>query len=136
MLQKSFGIVLHSIKYNDVSNIVDIYTERSGRASFLVKLPRSKKATVKSVLFQPLSIIEFEADYRTTSNLHRIKEAKSFYPFSSLPMIHINRLLLFLLRSFYIVRFVKRLKTSLCLHICSILFNGLMSRIKALQIFI
>ena len=85
MLQKSFGIVLHSIKYNDVSNIVDIYTERSGRASFLVKLPRSKKATVKSVLFQPLSIIEFEADYRPTSNLHRVKEAKSFYPFSSLP---------------------------------------------------
>jgi len=85
MLQKNRGIVLHSIKYNDNSNIVEIYTELSGRASFLVNLPRSKKSAVKSVLFQPLSIIEFEADYRPTSNLHRVKEAKSYYPFSSLP---------------------------------------------------
>ncbi len=85
MLQKTIGIVLHSIKCNDTSNIVDIYNELSGRASFLVKLPRSKKSAVKSVLFQPLSIIELEAEFRPTSNLHRVKEAKSYYPFSSLP---------------------------------------------------
>lgn len=85
MLQKTRGIVLHSMKYNDNSNIVEIYTELSGRASFLVNLPRSKKSAVKSVLFQPLSIIEMEADYRPTSSLHRVKEAKSYYPFSSLP---------------------------------------------------
>lgn len=85
MLQKTIGVVLHSIKYNDTSNIVEIYTELSGRTSFLVKLPRSKKSGVKSVLFQPLSIIELEAEYRPTSNLHRVKEARSYYPFSSLP---------------------------------------------------
>ena len=34
------GIVLHTLKYNDTSNIVDIYTEQVGRASFLVKIPR------------------------------------------------------------------------------------------------
>jgi DNA repair protein RecO (recombination protein O) len=85
MLQKNIGVVLHSTKYNDTSNIVEIYTELSGRASFLVNLPRSKKSAVKSVLFQPLSIIELEADYRPTSTLHRVKEAKSYYPFSSLP---------------------------------------------------
>ncbi len=64
MLQKTKGIVLHTLKYNDTSIIVDIYTELSGRASFLVAVPRSRKAAVKSVLFQPLSFIEFEADYR------------------------------------------------------------------------
>ena len=51
MLQKTVGIVLHVLKYNDTSNIVEMYTELSGRASFLVTVPRSKKATVKSVLF-------------------------------------------------------------------------------------
>lgn len=51
MLQKTKGIVLHTLKYNDTSIIVDIYTELSGRASFLVAVPRSRKATVKSVLF-------------------------------------------------------------------------------------
>lgn len=85
MLQKNVGIVLHSLKYNDTSNIVDIYTEHTGRASFIVPVPRSRKAAVKSVLFQPLSIIEFEADFRPNTTLYKIKEAKSFYPFTSLP---------------------------------------------------
>ena len=61
MLQKTKGIVLHTLKYNDTSIIVDMYTELSGRASFLVTVPRSRKAAVKSVLFQPLSFIELEA---------------------------------------------------------------------------
>ena len=85
MLQKTKGIVLHTLKYNDTSIIVDMYTELSGRTSFLVPVPRSRKAAVKSVLFQPLSFIEFEADYRPNTTLYRVKEAKSFYPFTSIP---------------------------------------------------
>ena len=85
MEQKITGIVLHTLKYNDTSNIVDIYTEQSGRASFLVKIPRSRKSGVQTVLFQPLSIIEVEADVRPTNGLHRVREAKSLYPFRSLP---------------------------------------------------
>ncbi len=85
MLQKTRGIVLHTLKYNDASMIVDMYTDLMGRASFLVPIPRSKKALVKSVLFRPLAFIEFEADYRPNATLHRVKEAKTFYPFSSIP---------------------------------------------------
>ena len=36
MLQKTKGIVLHTLKYNDTSITVDMYTELSGRTSFLV----------------------------------------------------------------------------------------------------
>ena len=43
MLQKTKGIVLHTLKYNDTSIIVDMYTELSGRTSFLVPVPRSRK---------------------------------------------------------------------------------------------
>lgn len=85
MLQKTVGIVLHILKYSDTSHIVEMYTEVSGRASFLVAVPRSRKAAVKSVLFQPLSLIEFEADFRPNATLYKIKEAKSFFPFSSIP---------------------------------------------------
>ena len=49
MLQKTKGIVLHTLKYNDTSIIVDMYTELAGRTSFLVPVPRSRKAAVKSV---------------------------------------------------------------------------------------
>ncbi len=55
------------------------------RASFLVKIPRSRKSAVKSVLFQPLAMVEFEADYRPNTNLYPVKEAKSWYPFITLP---------------------------------------------------
>lgn len=85
MFQKTSGIVLHSLKYNDASNIVDIYTREGGRMSFLVKIPRSKKNGVKSVLFQPLAMVELEIDVRPTSSLHRVREVKSLYPFISLP---------------------------------------------------
>ena len=85
MYQKTIGIVLHTLKYNDTSNIVDIYTEQNGRVSFLLKIPRSRKSGVRSVLFQPLALVELEADIRPTSNLHRIREAKPLYPFRSLP---------------------------------------------------
>lgn len=85
MLQKTVGIVLHVLKYSDTSHIIEMYTEVSGRISFLVAVPRSRKAAVKSVLFQPLSLIEFEADFRLNTSLYKIKEAKSFYPFSSIP---------------------------------------------------
>lgn len=84
MLQKTSGIVLHTLKYSDTSNIVDIYTESHGRASFLISVSRSRKTAVKSMLFQPLSIIEFEADFRSTSSLYRIKDVRA-YPFKSLP---------------------------------------------------
>lgn len=85
MLQKTQGIVLHSLKYNDTSLIVDIYTELIGRASFMVSVPRSRKAVVKSVLFQPLALVELEVDFRPNTRIYKIKEAKVFHPFASLP---------------------------------------------------
>lgn len=79
------GIVLHVLKYNDTSNIVDIYTEQVGRASFLVKIPRLRKSNVRSVLFQPLAFVEVEADCRPNSSLHRVQEVKLLFPFRTLP---------------------------------------------------
>ena len=43
MLQKTVGIVLHTLKYNDTSNIVDIYTRENGQCFFFLCLfPRSR----------------------------------------------------------------------------------------------
>ena len=72
-------------KYNDKANIVHVYTEQSGRMSFLIPAQRSRKSAVKQVLFQPLSVVEFEADMRPRSGIHPIKEAKAWYVFTSLP---------------------------------------------------
>lgn len=85
MLQKTLGIVLHTLKYKDTAVIVDIYTEVAGRASFMVPVSRSRKATVKSVLFQPLALVELETDFRPNTTIYKVKEAKSFYPFTTIP---------------------------------------------------
>jgi len=85
MLQKTLGIVLHSLKYNDSSNVVDVYTSLHGRLPFLVGISKTRRIRVKSVLFQPLSILEFDADFRPVRSLFRIKDVKSYYPFSSIP---------------------------------------------------
>lgn len=85
MLQKTLGIVLRTVKYKDTAFIADVYTDVAGRVSFMVPVPRSRKASVKSVLFQPLALVELEADFRTNASIYKIKEAKSWHPFSSLP---------------------------------------------------
>ncbi len=85
MFQKTAGIVLHTLKYNDSANIVEVYTQSNGRMSFLVRIPRTRKGGVRNVLFQPLALVELEMDVRPTMKLHRIREAKSLYPFQSLP---------------------------------------------------
>lgn len=101
MLQKTLGIVLHTLKYSDTSNIVDVYTELHGRTSFLVSASRSRKSAVKSVLFQPLSVVELEADFRSTSGIYRIKEVKA-YPFQSIPYHpHKSAIALFLAEFLY-----------------------------------
>lgn len=85
MLQKTVGIVLRNIKYSDSSNIVELFTESSGNVSVIIRIPRSKKAAVQPVLFRPLSFVEFEADFRQTSNLQRVTHAKCYLPYRSIP---------------------------------------------------
>ena len=85
MLQKLQGIVLCTLKYSDKSNIVRIYTQQEGQQSFLIPATRSRKSTVSSVLFQPLSLVEFESDIRPKSGLHPIREARIWQPLLSLP---------------------------------------------------
>ncbi len=81
MLQKIKGVVLHSIKYNDSSQIVDVYTEQHGRVSYMVSVARSKKSGGRNALYLPLALIEFESDFRSGRSLQRMKEVKPLYVF-------------------------------------------------------
>lgn len=85
MLQKFTGVVLCTFRYNDTKNIAHIYTEQNGRMSFLVPASRSKRQAVSSVLFQPLSLVEFDSDIKPQSSLHPIKESRLWHPFASIP---------------------------------------------------
>ncbi len=85
MLEKTRGIVLHSLRYGDDSLIVDILTESRGTIAFLVRVPRSKKANVKSHLFRPLTILELDVDYRPQRPLQRIRDMRVCVHYESIP---------------------------------------------------
>lgn len=85
MLEKTTGIVLRTIKYGDSSMIVDIYTSTHGMVPFMVRLPKSRKSSVRSVLFRPLSILEIDFDFRQKASLQHLRDVRMAYSYFSLP---------------------------------------------------
>lgn len=85
MLQKTTGIVLRTQKFKDTQLISVVYTELYGRTALLVPVSRSRKTKVHAGLFQPFSIVDIEADFKPNKSFSHIKDAKSAYPFTSIP---------------------------------------------------
>ncbi len=101
-MEKTRGIVLHALKYGDSSLIVDIYTERNGSVPFLVRLPRGRKASVRSVFFRPLTLLELDYQWRPKASLQHIKDVRIAYPYASLPyQVHKSAIALFLSEFLY-----------------------------------
>lgn len=102
MLIKIKAIVLHCLAYNDTTNIVHLYTEEFGRMSYLAKNTHGKKSNIKSAFFQPLSLVEIEADHKGSRQLQRIKEIRCLYTFSGIPFNPVkNAVSLFLAEVLY-----------------------------------
>lgn len=85
MLQKTRGIVLHSLKYGERGTITTIYTEAFGRMSFIMQGIHGKKSIVKSNLLKQLFLLEMEVDHKQGRELQRVKEIKNLSPFGSIP---------------------------------------------------
>ena len=85
MLTKTQAIVLHAIKYGETRLIVDMFTRAHGRLSFIVSLPKSPKSKVKKQYFQPLTMLEIEADVRPKVQLQKVRDMRLAGPFSSIP---------------------------------------------------
>ena len=85
MLERFDGIVLRTQKYSDSLMIADIYTRTRGRLSFLVPVSRSRQSKVRSVLFQPLSMLTFMASYRKSKQLSRISDVQPYAVYSNIP---------------------------------------------------
>ena len=85
MLTKTKAIVLHSLKYGETRLIVDMFTRSHGRLSFIVKIPKSSKSKMKKQLFQPLTLLEIEADVRQKVQLQKLSDVRLAVPFLSIP---------------------------------------------------
>jgi DNA repair protein RecO (recombination protein O) len=84
MLQKSRGIIFHTVPYSDSRVIAKIYTEEFGLCSFIVTVSRSKKGKIKNSLLQPLTQVDIVADHREKNTLHSIRELNVRSPYQHL----------------------------------------------------
>jgi DNA repair protein RecO (recombination protein O) len=81
---KTEAIVLHSFKFGESKLIVDTFTKTHGRLSFVVPMPRSTKSKLKKQYFQPLTLLNIDADIQQQSRLQKISEASIAAPLPSL----------------------------------------------------
>jgi len=79
MLDKTRGIILHQIKYTDSGIVVQMYTRKFGRQSFLIKGMRNKKTGKHNILFQPMFILDLELYYKSTREMQSLKEFSVFF---------------------------------------------------------
>lgn len=85
MLIKTKAIVISTIKYQEKSLIVKCFTESDGLKSYFVQSAfSSKKSNQKIAYFQPLTILEIEANHKNKGTLEHFKEIKLATAFHSI----------------------------------------------------
>ncbi len=87
MIEKTAGIILHSLKYSETSIIARVFTREAGLHSYLVPGVRKAKSRFKKNLFQSLSVVELVAYHKERGGLQRIKEISCPQPYDSLPYV-------------------------------------------------
>lgn len=79
---KTKAIVLSAIKFQEKSLIVKCFTEAEGIKSYFVPSAYSnKKNNQKIAYFQPLTLLEIEANHKNKGTLEHFKEIKLAQPF-------------------------------------------------------
>jgi DNA repair protein RecO (recombination protein O) len=77
MLEKTNGIVLHTLKYSENSLVLIVYTEEYGRQSYMLTGVHSKKAGGPKKLIQVLNLLALEVYFKSSRELQKIKEYKA-----------------------------------------------------------
>lgn len=85
MIYKTRGIVLRTVDYSNTSIITKVYTELFGIQNYLIKGAKRKNASVKSNLFQPLSLLYLVVYKKERKQLQTLKEARPEIHFTSIP---------------------------------------------------
>ena len=82
MLVKTKAIVLSAIRYQEKSLIVKCFTQTDGLKSYFVpSVFSSRKSNQKIAYFQPLTLLEIEANHKNKGTLEHFKEIKISKPY-------------------------------------------------------
>jgi DNA repair protein RecO (recombination protein O) len=85
MLVKTKAIVISSLKYQEKSLIVKCFTLSDGLKSYFVQNAFSaKKSNQKIAYFQPLTLLEIEANHKNKGTLEHFKEIKLAHAYQTI----------------------------------------------------
>jgi DNA repair protein RecO (recombination protein O) len=85
MLVKTKAIVISALRYQEKSLIVKCFTESDGLKSYFIRDAFSSgKNRQKIAYFQPLNILEIEADHKNKGKLEYFKEVRLGMPFHTI----------------------------------------------------
>ena len=83
MLEKTKCIALNPVKYSDTGIIARLYSKEYGRLSLMIKGINSRKKGKRSIVFQPLFVLDLEIYYKSARELQILKESTvSFAPYN------------------------------------------------------
>ncbi|MDP2089284.1 MAG: DNA repair protein RecO [Flavobacteriaceae bacterium] len=85
MIVSTKAVVIHTLKYSDTSLIVKLYTQTDGIKSYLIKGAFSRKSKFKVAFFQPLTLLEIEANHNNKGTLNSLKEVRVHYHYQTIP---------------------------------------------------
>ncbi|MBS7370781.1 MAG: DNA repair protein RecO [Bacteroidaceae bacterium] len=84
MEERTHGIVLRKVRYNDTGMIVDIFTASRGTVSFLAKT--GKGSRLRAPLLTPLAIVDIRFRWRQQRPLQLLDDVQTAMPYTALGM--------------------------------------------------
>jgi DNA repair protein RecO (recombination protein O) len=85
MLVTTPAIVISTLKYGEADLIARIYSRDLGLQSYMLKgIRKSKKARLRTSMFQPLTQVEIETQHKNKGTLEYLKNLTITYPYATL----------------------------------------------------
>ena len=78
MREKTNGIVLNIIPYNEKSSFVHIYTEKFGTVTYTLPVARTKKSKFNKALFMPFNILEMEVEHLPGREIQKMSDVRLY----------------------------------------------------------
>lgn len=85
MIEKTKGIVLHSLRYAETSVIIKVLTRSHGLQAYIVPGVRKARSKAPNNLFQALTLIDLVAYHKNKGGLQHIKEVSCAQSYASIP---------------------------------------------------
>ncbi|CAM1373994.1 DNA repair protein RecO [Tenacibaculum litopenaei] len=79
------AVVFSALKYGDTSLIVKCFTFEDGLRSYMIRgVLKSKKGKLKKAYFQPLTLLQIEANHNDKKSLNSLRDAQIATPYYSI----------------------------------------------------